>query len=393
MRRFFLTLRAGFVGLVLISLCVVGFSSFTQKNQPYKSNLDGRMLAEFESPTVESFLDGSWMKGTENFFEDRIIGRTTLLKLHEIFARKILHSLEVSGVWTNPTNNMMFEVTPELADPSHLDSALNDLKQTVSAAHVPLLMVYVPKKQEVFADQLPKHWTNSYVADRPLVLDAFGRTGEVLDLTHVVGASDTRDKNWFLTDHHWSGTGAIAASNAVRAKLEAMGLPAPHDLPELTHVTKYKPFIGSIGRRLTSSGVPQTDDFSIAWSPKAQLTHCMNKPATTAVCNEPIFFDKIGNSKDPYANRYATFMSGDNAIDDLRGTGTGTYIVLKDSFGDSFVPYLALGAKRIVSIDERHFTQGNLSTLIQQVKPDGVIVMHNQLSLSLLTPDQLAVWK
>jgi hypothetical protein len=393
MRSFTQTLKAGLSGFTIVAFCVIGLVSFTQKNQPYKSNLDGRMLAQFERPTAQTFLDGSWMKSTENYVDDRIFARTALLQLHEVVASNGLQSREVAGVWIDPRTSMMFDKMPVLADPAHLDSALSDLKATTAAAEVPLLMAYVPKKQEVFADLLPQHWTNSYLDDKPAVLEAFSRTGDVIDLTDVVGAPLTRDKNWFLTDHHWSGAGAIAASNAVRLKLTQMGLPAPQPLPELSQITKYKPFIGSIGRRLTSSGVPQADDFSIAWTPEEQLTHCMNKSVKATTCNQPIFYNKIGNSKDPYANRYATFMNGDNAIDDLRGTGTGTYIVLKDSFGDSFVPYLALGAERIVAIDERHYTKSNLSQLIQQVKPDGVIMLHNQLSLSLLTPEQLAIWK
>lgn len=393
MSKFLPTAKKAIAGLLLIAMCVAGLASLTYKTSPQKSSLDGRMLAQFEKPTVKTFLDGTWMKSTEDFVDDRLVGRTTLLSLHSIIAGKVLRASEIAGVWADPKTNMMFDKMPTLADPKHLDPALADLKNATNSAGVPLLFAYVPRKQEVFADQLPGHWTNPYIQDKQQVISALAKHGEVLDLTDFVGNKETRAENWFLTDHHWSGTGAINASNAVRAKLTEMGLPAPSALPTLDQVTKYKPFIGSIGRRLTASGVPEKDEFKIAWSKEAQLTHCMNKSPQTKECTSPIFFDKIGNSKDPYANRYGTFLSGDNAIDDLRGDGTGTYIVLKDSFGDSFVPYLALGAKRIVSIDERHYTKGNLTELIKEVKPDGVIWLHNQLSLSLLTPEQLAVWR
>lgn len=393
MRRFIPSVKKGISGFLLIAMCVAGLASLTQKTAEKKSNLDGRMLAQFELPTWESLLDGTWMKSTEDFVDDRIIGRTALLRIHAVVATKVLRSQEVAGVWIDPRNNMLFDKPPTLADPIHLKESLRELKKTTDEANVPLLLAYVPRKQEVFADRLPKHWTNAYVQDKPVVIDLLAQNSEVLDLTTAVGSPEVRDKNWFLTDHHWSSSGAIAASNAVRAKLNQMGLPAPQSLPPLDQVTKYRPFIGSIGRRLTVSGVPSKDTFEIAWPKQFNLSHCINEPITAEKCDEPLFFANIGNDKDPYANRYATFLRGDNPIDDLRGDGTGTYIVLKDSFGDAFVPYFALGAKRVVAIDERHFTNATLSDLIREVKPDGVIWLHNQLSLSLMTPEQLAIWK
>lgn len=393
MRRFIPSLKAGIAGFMLIAMCVVGLISLTQNNAPRRSSLDNRMLTQFELPTVTTFLDGSWMKSTENFVDDRLIRRTNLLSLHSVIAGKVLHSSEIAGVWAEPKTNMMFDKMPVLADPKHLEPALADLQQATDKAEIPLIFAYVPRKQEVFADELPRHWTNPYVASKPELLDILKQYGDVVDLTSAVGSKENRMANWYLTDHHWNGNGAIAASNAVREKLAALGLPAPQPLPELDEVTRYKPFIGSIGKKLTASGVPEVDDFEIAWAKNAELTHCINKPVQTKTCKSPIFYEKFGNANNTYSNRYATFLSGDNAIDDLRGSGTGTYIVLKDSFGDSFVPYLALGAKRIVSIDERHYTRGDLTTLIRDIKPDGVIWLHNQLSLSLLTPEQLAVWK
>ena len=94
-----------------------------------------------------------------------------------------------------------------------------------------------------------------------------------------------------------------------------------------------------------------------------------------------------------YSNRYGVFLGGDNGIDDMRGNGTGTYIVLKDSFGASFTPYFALGANRIVAIDERHYNGPPLSELLREIQPDGVIVMHNQLTLSTFGDHEVSVWR
>ncbi len=393
MKKTLTLIRYALAGIAFVLICLLSFGYLTQQNHTVKSFLDGRVLTEFHVPTKSTFLDGSWMKETEGYVDDRMVGRRLLLTLHAAVATKVFRSNEISGVWIDRKTGMLQEDMPVLAPIERLDAGLTNLQAITTTNHVPLLFVYIPKKQEAFADVLPKNWDNVYLDNKPSVLAEFAKHGPVLDLTPTVSDKSTRMKDWFLTDHHWSQYGAMAASTAVRNQLNLMGLPAPTALPTMDISTKYPNFIGSIGRRITTAGVPKRDPFTVTWSSKSDLTHCMNRSIHRAVCNDPIFSKARGYQKDVYSNRYGTFMGGDNGIDDLRGNGTGTYIILKDSFGDSFVPYFALGAKRVVAIDERHYSGEALSKLIADVKPNGVIFMHNQLTMSTFTDHEIAAWR
>lgn len=393
MHRLLQGLKNGLLGFVLLGVCALLMVAYSTQNKPHKSALDARMLSVFEMPTGKTFLNGSWMKATESFLDDRILGRTRFLELHQSIAQHVFAAQEVAGVWTDPKTHFMFDPLPVLRSPLDYQAPLAHLRATTSQAGVPLLMVYVPRKQEVFADILPKHWDNTYLDDKAAIIDQFNQAGTTLDLTPIVADPTTRTKNFYRTDHHWRYSGAIAARNAVAAQLLAMGVASPQPIPTLDQVRRYPQFIGSVGRRLTAAGVPQPDVFEIPWVAHSGLTRCSEEPLETPVCSKPILVDSIGKGKDPYTNRYATFLGGDNGIDDIRGSGTGTFIILKDSFGDAFVPYFALGAKRVVSIDERHYSGAALSQVIAQVHPDAVIFLHNQLSMSTLTTEQMALWR
>lgn len=393
MRKLVNVLMIGLPGFLIIALCAAVSMRLPFKNQPVRSQLDARPLTQYHNPTTQTFFDGSWMKEVGDFVDDRITGRIKLLEIHAAVTRQIFREEEVAGIWEDPNTEMLFTRPSTLPIPAEIDNALANLKAGTDASNTPLIFAYVPRKEEAFKDALPKYWVNTYAPGKEKILAKYEQYGTVLDLAPAVSRKDTRDSMWFLTDHHWKPAGAITAAGELREQLLAMGLTAPHPIPALDIKKQYPEFIGSIGRRLTRTGFTRADQFVIPWTSQSTEKRCTDKPIETKTCTLSAFEEKIGKSKDKYANRYATFHGGDNGIDDVRGNGVGTYIIVKDSFGDSAVPYFALGAKRVIAIDERHYVGKPISEIIKQIKPDAVIVMHNQVSLFGLTPEQLAVWK
>jgi hypothetical protein len=354
-----------------------------------KSNLDARKLTQFSKPTANSFLSGEWMSNTEEFFDDRIPFRELMISTYIQTSQSVFQQVELSGVWIDPESQMLFDKTPSNLRLEELDRNLEVLKKSTDAQNIPLLLAYVPRRQEIFDSALPAHWENSYLQQKPETIASFTKNGETIDLSSVVKTQS----DWYLTDHHWSANGAINASIALQEKLLQMGLPTSKIEKELDKTLQFPSFIGSIGRRITEVGIPKKDEFEIPWTNSAESFRCAQAHTSTELCKEPLIIESAGINREDYANRYAAFLGGDNAIDDIRGPGKGTYIVLKDSFGNSLVPYLALGSERIVAIDERHYRDGTLTDLIRRVNPDAVIFLHNQLSLSGFDDEQYSVWE
>jgi hypothetical protein len=381
--------KSSFLGLMVLSFTTLVFAVIAMSNDSMKSNLDARKLTQFSKPTADSFLSGEWMSNSEEFFNDRIPFRELMISTYIQMSKTFFQQVELSGIWVEPGSKMLFDKTASLTGLDALDSNLAVLRESTSAEDVPLLLAYVPRKQEVFANKLPEHWGNSYLEQKPKTIASLTSIGETIDLSPAVNAQS----DWYLTDHHWSAEGAKNAASALQNKLVQMGLPTSQVKDEINTSIKFQSFIGSIGRRITEVGIPQQDQFEIPWTSSEQISRCAKPHAKTELCNEPVIVENIGQANDKYTNRYAAFMGGDNPIEDIRGPGKGTYIVLKDSFGNSLVPYLALGSERIVAIDERHYRDGDLTELIKKVKPDAVIFLHNQLSLAGFDDQQYAVWR
>jgi hypothetical protein len=381
--------KSSFLGLLVLLITAMVLTVVVISNNPTKSNLDARKLTQFSKPSVDSFLSGEWMSNSEEYVNDRIPFRELMISTYVQMSKTVFQQVELSGIWVEPGSKMLYDKTAALTGLGALDQNLAELKKATSTEDVPLLLAYVPRKQEVFANELPMHWENTYLEQKPKTIASLNAIGETIDLSPAVSSQS----DWFLTDHHWSGEGAMSAANALQKKLMQMGLPTSPLEGEIDTSIEFQTFIGSIGRRITEVGIPKQDEFEIPWTSSEKVFRCTEVHSETESCNEPVILESIGEAKDKYTNRYAAFLGGDNPIDDIRGPGKGTYIVLKDSFGNSLVPYLALGSERIVAIDERHYRDGNLTELIKKVKPDAVIFLHNQLSLASFDDEQFAVWR
>lgn len=62
-------------------------------------------------------------------------------------------------------------------------------------------------------------------------------------------------------------------------------------------------------------------------------------------------------------DKYAAFLDGNNGYSTIEGRGRGSILVVKDSYANSFVPYLTENYAKIGVVDFRNFKYGLDSTI------------------------------
>ena len=364
---------AGFVLLVFFT--VVGLS-YATRTAPEPSTLDGAILPGAPVPHRASVLDGDWMTAVQTWMNDRVLGRGTWLSLHAKISQDLLRVRVLNGIAVDQESGMLYEKPPTMRVRPDMGELAFQLGRDIRAAGSVPLFVYVPRKEEVFADRLPQAWPNTYLQLKPKVEEQLARGGELLDLTPVLSNPATRPGAYFLTDHHWSPTGALVGLDAIAAKAESMGVRLG-PMPALTDKS-YRPFYGSYARRVTSGGTPRADPFMIP-TPQTWLGQLCRE----GTCRDPVF-PAIASSSNRYINRYAAFLGGDVGYQELVNSSPsahGTVLVLKDSYGLPLVTYLAQRASHVVAVDERKYQGPAISQLVRQLKPDLVLVLHNERTL------------
>ena len=176
---------------------------------------------------------------------------------------------------------------------------------------------------------------------------------------------------YFRTDHHWTALGAYYAYEQF---IYTKGVsPVPIKDYKTLH------FDGFLGTFYSSSGqsadLSKTPDTVIAYEPvnNVDFTITQKDGATFK-------WDVVAGATD-YAPsmKYTAFIGADqpySVIENLDMTEGETCLVIKDSFGNAFVPFLIPHYKTIHIIDPRHY-EATLSEFSQSKKIDDIIFISN----------------
>ncbi len=150
---------------------------------------------------------------------------------------------------------------------------------------------------------------------------------------------------FFKSDHHWTGLGAYYAYAAFA---ESVGL-TPTPLDELNYSIINDKYSGSLYSFTHDERVKKFTDTIEAYTSKKPLS--MTVTGATGVTSTYNSCVVSGNKT------YVTFIAGDNPYTVINVPGNPqdkNILVLKDSFGNAFVPYLCEHYGNIIVVDVRY---------------------------------------
>ena len=190
----------------------------------------------------------------------------------------------------------------------------------------------------------------SQMDDKIITVDAYSKL-----------RSHTDEYIYFRTDHHWTQLGAYYAYTAF---CEAAGFDA---IPlDQFQTGRYDTFLGSMYG--FTEGYPQSEvlkqnpDYLEYYLPIAD-THARYYADGSLESGTPVsvVYTELDDS---VSNKYLCFIGGDTPICIVESDVPGpTCIVLKESYGNAFVPFLTSHYGRIIVIDPREFNRDGKPTL------------------------------
>lgn len=251
-----------------------------------------------------------------------------------------------------------------------------DCVNTLDSITNPLGNVYamiVPTSMDITLNDAIRAEVDS--ANQKKALDYFNASFK--NTIAVDGIYDTEREHrneytYFRADHHWTALGAYYAYEqfAIEKGIE----PVP--------LTKYKTqkFDNFIGTFYSSSGqnpaLKKNPDYVTAYLPFNKVT-CK---ISDSVLYEGFDYDVIKDvSEDSPGSKYLAFIGGDNGLTTITNLDLPrgeSCLVIKDSFGNAFVPFLIPHYNKIYVIDPRHY-KGTLSEFCEKKTVNDVIVLTN----------------
>ena len=199
----------------------------------------------------------------------------------------------------------------------------------------------------------------SSLDDRVVTVDAYSALGEHRD-----------EYIYFRTDHHWT---ALGAYYGYRAFLEASG---DSEFVEADDFTKNKveKFTGYLFKQAQSPELARYPDviewYDTNYDGMISVENRSIKNGVTDIYDGMLF--------DTDKENYGLFMSGDqplSVITNYRKDSGKTIVIMKDSYSNTFIPWLINNYKRIILVDPRT-SEENLDDIIAEFNPDELMVMN-----------------
>ena len=301
-----------------------------------------------------TLMDGSFTQKAEDYVSDQIALRDTWMESASLVQRAALR-LEINDTWLGRSGRYFAKVTPDTFDTAQYEKNLEQVRtffDNNSGKDCRIMMV--PTPAYMLRDDLP---ANAPLFDAASCFDTLlGEFGpEAIDLRTALTANAA--DMYYRTDHHWTTEGAQTAYGVWCA---ATG----HERQNWQLETASTCFRGTL-----YSAVLLPD------SPYDRVTIASDAAIRSMDCDGEVSDSLYSMAALEEKDHYKIFMGGNYAkvvIDTGANTGK-SLLVVKDSFANSFLPFLVRDYDTITVLDLRFYREG-VQPLADQA--DDVLVLY-----------------
>lgn len=355
--------------LAVFTVLLVGFSIFNVLTPEREiSDLENRKLAQMPALRLKELLNGNWTEDFATYMQDQVACRDGWIDLASGFNALALGKVEQGNILLGKDGWMFTELfTVSDSTRSQLQKNVDAVSEFASRFPDRVTFLLAPSASVIYPEMLP---LGAPMIDEDAMLDeifsAVSQTARVLDLRETFTANKDQYL-YFKTDHHWTPQGAYLAYQQFCV---LKGL-TPFDTAAHEAVT-VENFYGthySAARRWDV----QPDNITYYPLDNAMTIYQIDAEASyTPLTTENL----INTEKFDTRDKYAAFLDGNNGYSVIEGDGEGSILVVKDSYANSFVPYLTANYAKIGVVDLRNFSYG-LDSTIEKEGYDQILVLYN----------------
>lgn len=355
--------------LVLFFVLLFGFM-FLDMAWPKRaySDLERRDLAQVPDFSLTKLFENVWTSEYDKYTKDQVAGRDMWLRLQSRSESLVFQKEEIGGALLGD-DEMLFTQTLALK-PTEERILKGNIQQTsLFAMRYPgqVTLMLTPSASTIYPDLLP---ANAPMLDENALLDTIFEMHEgtnCIDLRETFGAAAEDTQLYYKTDHHWTTDGG--AYLAYQEYCRSLGL-TPMEVSEedFKHVEDF--WGTTYSKCLRWDQTPDTIAYlDIPNQLTVWQTNAVGEPS------EPKFTSGLYEmEKAETADKYAMFLYGNQGYTTIEGNSEGRVLVVKDSYANSFVPYLTANYAEICMVDPRSY-RNSIDALMQREQFDQVLLL------------------
>ena len=330
------------------------------------SPVEKRELQTRPEISITKVLDGRFQRKYESSLRDQFPGRDHWVSFQtdmELFMGKN----EIHNVYIGKNHYLLEHYTEKEFDPQQISKNLQALEKFVGKAkqNADVHVMMVPTKSWVLREKLPAfapHYKEQKFYD---ALQQKLEKEDVLISVEPVLDAHKEEEIYYRTDHHWTTLGAWYAYEQYT---KAVG----GDLQRAQGKKKFrcisKDFYGTTYAKINYAR--QADKIEI-YEPadKLRVVYNMGEKKTKTLYD--VSFLKT-------ADQYSVFTGGNQAVLEITGgiKNGKTLLLIKDSFANSILPFLAEDYEKLVVVDLRQLNVSG-DRLLEMFSPTDILILYN----------------
>lgn len=342
-----------------------------------------RAYSELENTTLSQRpgLSSVSADGLNKFFtaytkyvKDQVAGRDNWVALQSTVETKVMQKEQSGGILLGK-QQMMFPRTYGLVSSETRTLPKNTAALEALCQRYPgkVNVMLVPAASAIYPENVP---AGAPLLDEGCYLDSLSDAvqaagGRFVDVRDPL-RSHKDEYLYYRTDHHWTSLGAYYAYSQL---CEALGL-TPFDPAAHTALTRDGFYGTHYSKARTWNAVPDTITYYELQNALTIWNVTGPGQPTEGTTTGLYDLDKL-----EVYDKYAMFLHGNNGLSRVEGDGEGKILVIKDSYANSFVPYLTANYAAIDVVDFRNYNYG-LDQLIAANDYDQILVLYSYASFT-----------
>lgn len=331
-----------------------------------QSEEENRMLETLPAPGLTSILNGDFMEQWESYMSDQFVGRNLWRGL-KVGLDRLGGSRMENGVYIGRDGQLLEDIAaPDQELFSENINAVKSLADTYSDIRTTVMLI--PDAACILSDSLPAFAT---VEDQrqmfSMVERGLGDSVNWVDAYSILNRHKT-EKLYYKTDHHWTTQGAFYVFRETAAVLGIDGDVSDDYVSytvadDFNGVLAAKSGTGLNERESIEIYVPASgdDDVIVNYVDEAKKTSSL-----------------YDSSKLETRDKYGVFFGGNTSVMDIKTVSTSEkrLLVVKDSFANCFIPFLAPHYREIVVVDPRYYS-GTMEDIMETYRITDTLIMYS----------------
>ena len=331
-----------------------------------ESELENRALEQRPRFNLTTILSGNFMEQWEEYLSDQFAGRDTWRSL-KVSLDRLGGARKENDIYIGKDGQLMEDI--EVPDDGRLEAnltAIRDFAETYE--DIPVTMMLVPDAACILNDSLPAF---ARVEDqRQMFSMAERKLGDTVNWVDTVSILNNHksEKLYYKTDHHWTTQGAFYVFQDAAETLGIEG-DVSDDFVSYTVTDSFN------GVLAASSGVgldemEQIDIYAPTGGDDDVVVNYVDEGRKTTSLYD--------SSKLETRDKYGVFLGGNTSVVDIRTVSTSQkrLLVVKDSFADCFIPFLAPYYREIVVVDPRYYS-GTMQDIMDSYRITDALILYS----------------